>query len=221
MVEMQRTRGIDIFVFHDDNFFVPGHKKNAARFSALADAIEQRGMDPFATLVKARPTDVDPNVFEILRRRLHCIRVYIGIETDADQGLQPCAAGVNPSRTSVRSRWHEVSISILASICSTPARPCSRACKPRGAPAGTISNGTIALRAPSSNASSTLRWAAFTHETSAPTAARLGNCLRRGLFQANSPSPTGIRRGRPNAATRARPRRAGCQRAEHRSIRNF
>jgi len=88
MVEMQRTRGIDIFVFHDDNFFVPGHKKNAARFSALADAIEQRGMDPFATLVKARPTDVDPNVFEILRRRLHCIRVYIGIETDADQGLQ-------------------------------------------------------------------------------------------------------------------------------------
>jgi len=88
MLHMQRTRGIEIFVFHDDNFFVPGHKRNAARFSALADALEQRGIGPFATVVKARPTDVDAGVFEILQRRLHCIRVYIGIETDADQGLQ-------------------------------------------------------------------------------------------------------------------------------------
>ena len=88
MVELQRTRGIDIFVFHDDNFFVPGHKKNAARFSALADALERRNIGPFATVVKARPTDVDTAVFGILRNRLHCIRVYIGIETDADQGLK-------------------------------------------------------------------------------------------------------------------------------------
>ena len=41
MVAMQRERGIDIFVFHDDNFFVPGHKKNRERFSALADALER------------------------------------------------------------------------------------------------------------------------------------------------------------------------------------
>ncbi|HEY3254507.1 MAG TPA: cobalamin-dependent protein [Polyangiaceae bacterium] len=88
MLHMQRTRGIEIFVFHDDNFFVPGHKRNAARFSALADALEQRGIGPFATVVKARPTDVDAGVFRILQQRLHCIRVYIGIETDADQGLQ-------------------------------------------------------------------------------------------------------------------------------------
>ena len=88
MVELQRTRGIDVFVFHDDNFFLPGHKKNAARFAALADALERRGIGTFATVVKARPTDVDPEVFAILRRRLHCIRVYVGIETDADQGLR-------------------------------------------------------------------------------------------------------------------------------------
>jgi hypothetical protein len=36
--------------------------------------------------VKARPTDVDPVVFDILKHRLHCIRVYIGVETDADRG---------------------------------------------------------------------------------------------------------------------------------------
>lgn len=87
MVEMQKERGIDIFVFHDDNFFVPGHKKNIDRFNALADALARRGMGKFATVVKARPTDVTPAVFEVLKRRLNCIRCYIGIETDADQGL--------------------------------------------------------------------------------------------------------------------------------------
>lgn len=87
MVALQRTRGIDIFVFHDDNFFVPGHAKNKERLSALADALSARGIGPFATVVKARPTDCDPEVFRILKERLQCIRVYVGIETDADQGL--------------------------------------------------------------------------------------------------------------------------------------
>ncbi|MCA9644851.1 MAG: B12-binding domain-containing radical SAM protein, partial [Myxococcales bacterium] len=87
MVALQRDRGIDIFVFHDDNFFVPGHKKNRERFTALADALQRHGIGPFATVVKARPTDCDPEVFRILKQRLNCIRVYIGIETDTDQGL--------------------------------------------------------------------------------------------------------------------------------------
>ncbi len=88
MAEMQRERGVDIFVFHDDNFFVPGHRHNKERFSALADALERKKIGKFATVVKARPTDCNPEVFSILRRRLNCIRVYIGIETDADQGLR-------------------------------------------------------------------------------------------------------------------------------------
>jgi len=88
MLELKETRGVDIFVFHDDNFFVPGHKRNIERFTALADAIEARNLGPFATVVKARPTDCDPEVFAILKHRLKCIRVYIGVETDADQGLR-------------------------------------------------------------------------------------------------------------------------------------
>jgi radical SAM superfamily enzyme YgiQ (UPF0313 family) len=87
MVALQRTRGVDIFVFHDDNFFVPGHRRNIERFTQLADALEEQGIGDFATVVKARPTDVTPAVFEVLKRRLRCIRCYIGIETDADQGL--------------------------------------------------------------------------------------------------------------------------------------
>jgi anaerobic magnesium-protoporphyrin IX monomethyl ester cyclase len=87
MVAMQRERGIEIFVFHDDNFFVPGHRKNKERFEALADALERQGIGRFATVVKARPTDVDREVFRVLRDRLQCIRCYIGVETDSDQGL--------------------------------------------------------------------------------------------------------------------------------------
>jgi len=88
MVEMQQQRGIEIFVFHDDNFFVPGKRRNLERFHALADALERRGIGRFATVVKARPTDVDLEVFRVLRDRLQAIRVYVGIETDSEQGLQ-------------------------------------------------------------------------------------------------------------------------------------
>jgi len=104
MVAMNRERGIDIFVFHDDNFFMPGHKKNQERFSALADAIEARGLRKFATVVKARPTDVHPEVFRILVQRLNCIRVYIGIETDADQGLTTLRrwSGTKQNRNAIR-----------------------------------------------------------------------------------------------------------------------
>jgi anaerobic magnesium-protoporphyrin IX monomethyl ester cyclase len=104
MVAMNQERGIDIFVFHDDNFFMPGHKKNQERFSALADAIEVRGLRNFATVVKARPTDVHPEVFRTLTKRLRCIRVYIGIETDADQGLTTLRrwSGTKQNRNAIR-----------------------------------------------------------------------------------------------------------------------
>ena len=87
MAAMQRERGIEIFVFHDDNFFIPNHGKSLERLHALADAIEAEGMGPFATVVKARPNDVTPEVFRVLCERLRCIRCYVGIQTDADQGL--------------------------------------------------------------------------------------------------------------------------------------
>jgi len=87
MAAMQRERGIEIFVFHDDNFFIPNHGKSLARLNALADAIHAEGLRNFATVVKARPGDVTPAVFKVLCERLRCIRCYVGIETDADQGL--------------------------------------------------------------------------------------------------------------------------------------
>ena len=87
MAAMQRERGVQIFVFHDDNFFIPNHGKSLARLHALADAIEGEGLRDFATVMKARPGDVTPAVFQVLVDRLRCIRCYVGVETDADQGL--------------------------------------------------------------------------------------------------------------------------------------
>ena len=49
--------------------------------------MEAEGLRDFATVVKARPNDVHPEVFRVLVDRLRCIRCYVGIETDADQGL--------------------------------------------------------------------------------------------------------------------------------------
>lgn len=89
-------RGIQIFVFHDDNFFLPSGVKNAQRLNALADLLEQRKVRDFATVVKARPTDVQPKVFDTLVKRLNCIRCYVGIETDADQGLETLRRWAQP-----------------------------------------------------------------------------------------------------------------------------
>lgn len=109
MVALQRERGVDIFVFHDDNFFVPGHARNLERFNALADALERHDIGRFATVVKARPTDVTPEVFGVLEARLHCIRAYIGIETDADQGLRTL-------RRWAKSRQNHTSIETIRAL---------------------------------------------------------------------------------------------------------
>ncbi|MFN7972903.1 MAG: radical SAM protein [Acidobacteriota bacterium] len=96
MVALKRERGVDIFVFHDDNFFVPRHDQNVQRIAALADAVEARGIGEYATVVKARPTDVTPEVFDVLVNRLQCIRCYIGVETDSEQGLKTLRRWAHP-----------------------------------------------------------------------------------------------------------------------------
>jgi len=97
MVEDQRRRGTDIFIFQDDNFFVPSAKRNLARINDLADALEARGIGKFATVVKARPPDVREDVFEALVNRLNCIRAYVGIETDTDTGNATLTRLVTPA----------------------------------------------------------------------------------------------------------------------------
>ncbi|MGC4120298.1 MAG: radical SAM protein [Myxococcales bacterium] len=87
MVWLQAEKGRDIFIFHDDNFFLPRPQDSLERIHALADEIERLGMTRFATVVKARPNDVTDEVFGAMRDRLGCVRVFLGVESDSDQGL--------------------------------------------------------------------------------------------------------------------------------------
>jgi anaerobic magnesium-protoporphyrin IX monomethyl ester cyclase len=85
---------VEIFIFHDDNFFLPSPAASLERILALADELDARRVGRVATVVKARPNDVTKEVFRAMRERLGNIRLFLGIETDAAQGLRTLARGV-------------------------------------------------------------------------------------------------------------------------------
>lgn len=87
MAWLQAEKGRDVFIFHDDNFFLPRPQDSLERVHALADAVERLGMGRFATVVKARPNDATEDVFRAMRDRLGCVRVFLGVESDSGQGL--------------------------------------------------------------------------------------------------------------------------------------
>lgn len=95
MAQEYRERGIDVFIFHDNNFFLPEPSHTLRRIGALADRLEQRGVRDFATIVKARPNDLTPGVLSVLQERLGLIRLYVGIENASDSGLKTLRRGVN------------------------------------------------------------------------------------------------------------------------------
>jgi radical SAM superfamily enzyme YgiQ (UPF0313 family) len=98
MAFLSEQHGRDIFIFHDDNFFLPKPSDSLARIHALADKLDSLHIGRFATVVKARPNDVTEEVFRALRDRFGCVRVFLGIESDSDQGLLTLARRVERSQ---------------------------------------------------------------------------------------------------------------------------
>lgn len=91
---LRRTRGARMFVFHDDDFFTRDRARDLARVTALRDALVARDVRDIALVVKARPDDVDPEVFRVLQE-IGLLRVYIGIEAGCSQGLKTLGRGVD------------------------------------------------------------------------------------------------------------------------------
>ena len=88
MAFLHHEQQVGIFIFHDDDFFVPGGRGGVIqRLTDLADALDARGVREFVSVVKARPNDVKPEVFRLMRERLGLNRVFLGVETDAVKGL--------------------------------------------------------------------------------------------------------------------------------------
>jgi anaerobic magnesium-protoporphyrin IX monomethyl ester cyclase len=87
--EMKRereSRGVRLFVFHDDNFFLPHRPTNVARYERLRDCLRGQGLDDVALVIKCRPNDVDPGLFRLLKD-MGVIRAYVGIETNSGEGI--------------------------------------------------------------------------------------------------------------------------------------
>lgn len=95
MAWLRSQRGIDIFILHDDNFFLPTPDKSLGRIHALASELEKRGVSRFATVVKARPNDLNTEVLAAMKERLGLMRLYLGVETDSEQGLRTLRRGVS------------------------------------------------------------------------------------------------------------------------------
>jgi radical SAM superfamily enzyme YgiQ (UPF0313 family) len=91
---LRRERDVRLLIFHDDDFFTRDRARDLRRVSALRDELHRRDLTDLALVVKARPDDVDPEVFRVLRE-IGLLRVYLGIESGSTQGLRTLGRGVN------------------------------------------------------------------------------------------------------------------------------
>jgi radical SAM superfamily enzyme YgiQ (UPF0313 family) len=93
-------RGVRIFNFHDDNFFVPSRDNNVARLDALVAALRNEGMADAAVVVKCRPNDIDGPILDRLET-LRVLRAYVGIETASPEGVEALGRGVRTDQIEV------------------------------------------------------------------------------------------------------------------------
>lgn len=89
------ARGVRLFVFHDDNFFVPSAAKNLERYRRFKALLDAAGMDDIGLVIKCRPNDVDPELFRLLKS-MGLIRAYVGIETNSDEGVVSLNRRITP-----------------------------------------------------------------------------------------------------------------------------
>ena len=99
MAQLHHERGVEIFIFHDDNFFPPREADSLRRISALGKALRVRGVRRFATVVKARPNDLSATVLTAMREELQLVRMFLGVESSTHQGSRTLNRGVSAART--------------------------------------------------------------------------------------------------------------------------
>ena len=94
MAALYHQRGVRIFNFQDDNFFVPSAAKNLERYRALSAALAEREVTRAAIQAKGRPDCIDDEVIELLRS-MGLFRLFLGVETDAVAGLRTLGRGMD------------------------------------------------------------------------------------------------------------------------------
>jgi len=93
MARLYHERGVRIYNFHDDNFFLPRPEANLARFSELRGRLDRLGVGRIGIQVKARPDSIRQDVVAALVD-LGCFRVFLGVENNAVAGLEALGRGI-------------------------------------------------------------------------------------------------------------------------------
>ncbi len=90
---LYHRRGVRIFNFQDDNFFLPTSAGSLRRFASLREALQEQGIGRIAIQAKARPDSITEEVVaELVKMGL--FRLFLGVETDAVQGLRTLGRGI-------------------------------------------------------------------------------------------------------------------------------
>jgi anaerobic magnesium-protoporphyrin IX monomethyl ester cyclase len=84
--------GVRIFNFHDDNFLLRDRGAAKARVLALGKALRARGVGHIAFAIKARPDEVDADLFGLLQS-MGLFRVFLGIEAGTERSLRALGRG--------------------------------------------------------------------------------------------------------------------------------
>ena len=95
MRDLYYGRGIRVFVFQDDNFFLPTVRPNLERYRRFAGLLRDEEMSDIGLVIKCRPNDVDPELFSLLKSA-GLIRAYVGIETNSDEGIVSLNRRISP-----------------------------------------------------------------------------------------------------------------------------
>jgi radical SAM superfamily enzyme YgiQ (UPF0313 family) len=93
MAWLYHQRGVRIFNFHDDNFFLPGEADNLRRIRALRACLAERDVRKIGIQVKARPDAITEPVVAALKA-IGLFRVFLGVETNAVAGLRTLGRGI-------------------------------------------------------------------------------------------------------------------------------
>ena len=84
--------GVRVFNFHDDNFVLDSRAETFDRVRALERELRARGVGRLAFAVKARPDEVDEELFAYLKS-IGLFRVFLGIEAGTAESLRRLGRG--------------------------------------------------------------------------------------------------------------------------------
>jgi anaerobic magnesium-protoporphyrin IX monomethyl ester cyclase len=86
------SRGVRIFNFHDDNFLPCDHAERLPRLEALGREMRRLGIGRIGFAIKARPDEVDEEVFTRLKE-MGLFRVFLGVEAGSATSLKNLGRG--------------------------------------------------------------------------------------------------------------------------------